>query len=106
MYRYEYMYVYIYICIYVYISISIYLYLYIYIHIYVHIYREACASQHFQVADERLTKLVTQNLGDSFVRHTKLVRRGEGLGSIPKKMYGERLGDGVEYHLMKPTPRR
>jgi len=21
-------------------------------------------------------------------------------------MYGERLGDGVEYHLMKPTPRR
>jgi len=22
-----------------------------------------------------------------------------------KKMYGERLGDGVEYHLMKPTPR-
>ena len=29
-----------------------------------------------------------------------------GLGSRPKKMYGERLGDGVEYHLMKPTPRR
>ena len=23
-----------------------------------------------------------------------------------RKMYGERLGDGVEYHLMKPTPRR
>jgi len=21
-------------------------------------------------------------------------------------MYGERLGDGVEYHSMKPTPRR
>ena len=21
-------------------------------------------------------------------------------------MYGERLGDGVEYHLMSPTPRR
>jgi len=34
------------------------------------------------------------------------VRRGGGLGSRPKKMYGERLGDGVEYHLMKPTPRR
>ena len=32
--------------------------------------------------------------------------RGEGLGSRPKKMYGERLGDGVEYHLMSPTPRR
>ena len=32
--------------------------------------------------------------------------RGGGLGSRPKKMYGERLGDGVEYHLMKPTPCR
>ena len=32
-------------------------------------------------------------------------RRGGGLGSRPKKMYGERLGDGVEYHLMSPTPR-
>ena len=32
--------------------------------------------------------------------------RGGGLGARPKKMYGERLGDGVEYHLMKPTPRR
>ena len=32
--------------------------------------------------------------------------RGGGLGSRPKKMYGERLGDGIEYHLMKPTPRR
>jgi len=32
--------------------------------------------------------------------------RGGGLGSRPTKMYGERLGDGVEYHLMKPTPRR
>jgi len=37
---------------------------------------------------------------------TLLTRRGGGLGSRPKKMYGERLGDGVEYHLMKPTPRR
>jgi len=31
--------------------------------------------------------------------------RGGGLGSRPKKMYGKRLGDGVEYHLMSPTPR-
>ena len=38
----------------------------------------------------------------SFLRET----RGGGLGSRPKKMYGERLGDGVEYHSMKPTPRR
>ena len=29
-----------------------------------------------------------------------------GLGSRPKKMYGERLRDGVEYRLMSPTPRR
>jgi len=33
-------------------------------------------------------------------------RRGGGLGSRPKKMYGERLRDGVEYHLMSPTPLR
>ena len=32
--------------------------------------------------------------------------RGGGLGSRPKKMYGQRLGDGVEYHLMSPTPCR
>ena len=38
-------------------------------------------------------------------RHGTL-QRGGGLGSRPKKMYGERLGDGVEYHLMSPTPRR
>ena len=37
---------------------------------------------------------------------TARLMRGGGLGSRPKKMYGERLGDGVEYHLMKPTPRR
>ena len=34
------------------------------------------------------------------------LRRGGGLGSRPKKMYRERLGDWVEYHLMSPTPRR
>ena len=33
-------------------------------------------------------------------------KRCGGLGSRPKKMYGERLGDGVEYHLMSPTPCR
>jgi len=31
--------------------------------------------------------------------------RGGGLGSRPKKMYGKRLGNGVEYHLKSPTPR-
>jgi len=46
-------------------------------------------------------------------QHTFLYREwksnsagGGGLGSRPKKMYGERLGDGVEYYLMSPTPRR
>ena len=39
------------------------------------------------------------------VSYTPL-HRGGGLGSRPKKMYGERLGHGVEYHLMSPTPRR
>jgi len=39
-------------------------------------------------------------------RRDVLGRRGGGLGSRPKKMYGERLGNGVEYHLMSPTPRR
>jgi len=42
-------------------------------------------------------------LADTQSSHTQ---RGGGLGSRPTKMYGERLGDGVEYHLMKPTPRR
>ena len=31
-------------------------------------------------------------------------RRGGGLGSRPKKMYGEYLGDGVEYHLIALRP--
>jgi len=39
-------------------------------------------------------------------RESGYLPRGGGLGSRPKKMYGERLGDGVEYHSMKPTPRR
>jgi len=30
-----------------------------------------------------------------------IAARGGGLGSRPKKMYGERLGDGVEYHSME-----
>jgi len=50
-----------------------------------------------------------KNSNHSCVTHDLLlcvILRGGGLGSRPKKMYGERLGDGVEYHLMKPTPRR
>jgi len=29
-----------------------------------------------------------------------------GAGVETQKMYGQRLGDGVEYHSMSPTPRR
>ena len=62
------------------IHISIYVYTYICVYIYMYIYMYLSASP--------------------------LEARGGGLGSRPKKMYGERLGDGVEYHLMKTTPRR
>jgi len=41
----------------------------------------------------------------SFLSPFLALSRGGGLGSRPKKMYGKRLGDGVEYHLMSPTPR-
>ena len=41
----------------------------------------------------------------AYIDHGRILRGG-GLGLRPKKMYGERLGDGVEYHLMSPTPRR
>ena len=43
--------------------------------------------------------------GVSFLSEMISRERGGGLGSRPKKMYGKRLGDGVEYHLMSPTPR-
>ena len=42
----------------------------------------------------------------SNLNRCSMPRRGGGLGSRPKKMYGERWGDGVKYHLMSPTPRR
>ena len=50
----------------------------------------------------RLLLKYTHGIG---VLITCLYTRGGGLGSRPKKMYGERLRDGVEYHLMSPTPR-
>jgi len=54
---------------------------------------------HTRIAKPRETSLY-------FCKRALHIRRGGGLGSRPKKMYGERLGDGVEYHLMEPTPRR
>ena len=47
----------------------------------------------------------THYRGRIYQKAMSLITRGGGLGSRPKKMYGERLGDGVEYHLMRPTPR-
>jgi len=41
-----------------------------------------------------------------FARGSSVEGEVGGWGRDPKKMYGKRLGDGVEYHLMKPTPRR
>ena len=49
---------------------------------------------------------LAHNTGDGTYKENYEETRGGGLGSRPKKMYRERLGDGVEYHLMSPTPRR
>jgi len=56
----------------------------------------------------RMYEGVSVNVMAHLARHIFicLVTRGGGLGSRPKKMHGERLRDGVEYHLMSPTPRR
>ena len=131
-YVYIYIYIYIYICIYV----CVYIYTYIYICIYTQTYDLhssshaghtgfansassilclptctcvfICATWFIQSCD--MTYSIVRH--DSFKCATWLIlmrankARGAGLGSRPKKMYGERLGDGVEYHLMSPTPRR
>ena len=46
------------------------------------------------------------HLYDAFMRLISTICLAErwGLGSRPKKMYGERLGDGVEYHLIALRP--
>ena len=85
------------ICIYsyiVYIYTYSYIYIYIYIYEYVYLYANMCSTT--------VCPLVTSLTAPIYI----VDMRGGGLGSRPKKMYGERLGDGVEYHLMSPTPRR
>ena len=69
---------------------GIYIYVHICIYIYLYIHAYVCTRIHIYIYIHTHT-------------HTT---RGGGLGSRPQKMYGERLGDGVEYHLMSPTPRR
>jgi len=51
----------------------------------------------YEAEKGRLLAVKSRDCGD--------MERGGGLGSRPKKMYGERLRDGVEYHLMSPMPR-
>jgi len=62
-----------------------------------HVIRDACNAKR---------DLLKRPIKDTDWFSGFIERRGGGLGSRPKKMYGERLGDGVEYHLMSPTPRR
>ena len=69
----------------------VYMYIHIYTHVHTYIWPTFCSSGCY---------------AHSQVHAYSMYTRGGGLGSRPKKMYGERLGDGVEYHLMKPTPRR
>ena len=90
------MYINTYICIYMYIYTYI---IYINVRAYLQLYM--CAMTLSCVCHDSLICATP-----SYVQHCPLIWRGGGLGSRPKKMYGERLGDGVEYHLMKPTPRR
>jgi len=69
-----------------------------------------CARICAKEASMCATRESCASVKESFIVAKGLYRshpsRGGGLGSRPKKMYGERLGDGVEYHLMSPTPRR
>jgi len=69
----------------------------------------AGVEYHFQEFNEPYapTRITFENARNVFMKQRVIPpQRGGGLGSRPKKMYGERLGDGVEYHLMSPTPRR
>ena len=73
----------------------IHIYIYKYMHTHIHTCTYTCCTQmHARSACAQMSDT------SRYVRG-----RGGGLGSRPKKMYGKRLGDGVEYHLMIPTPR-
>jgi len=74
--------------------VYIYMYVCVYIYVYIHTYMYLSLS------------LSLCSFRDKYTYISRVVQRGGGLGSRPKNMYGERLGDGVEYNLMKSTPRR
>ena len=67
------------------------MYIYIHINVYMHRYMCICTFT-FEISSHSPDLDVEREVGS--------------WGRDPKKMYGERLGDGVEYHLMSPTPRR
>jgi len=69
-------------------------------HTHTHTHAHTCTCTHTHVATCDHMQL---NTG-----YTKVCSGAErwGAGVETQKMYGERLGDGVEYHSMKPTPRR
>ena len=62
-------------------------------------------SIYSQISDSYARSVLSDSYARSILK-SAILMRGGGLGSRPQKMYGERLGDGVEYHSMKPTPRR
>ena len=90
------LYSYVDICTYEYICMKIYRYIKIYTCTYIHTYILIYIHTYMLIFSSYLHANI----------HLLMYMRVGGLGSRPKKMYGERLGDGVEYHLMKPTPRR
>ena len=102
-------------CIYIYICMSVYMrtrtnpQTHTHTHMHAHVYN----SRFFQLCSGSLVFVREHAAHKNTIEMQKTVpfwagktERGGGLGSRPKKMYGERLGDGVEYHLMSPTPRR
>ena len=63
-------------------------------------------NTHEAMVNSREFKICTRVYTYMYIRiHVNLnvyiAARGGGLGSRTKKMYGERLGDGVEYHSME-----
>ena len=111
---------YMYICMYIYSHIYIiYIYIYIYICMYIYAYTlylrleeasqpvcvaKCCSVLQYLALCCSVSECDKTHSKDSVLAFRRGLARGGGLGSRPKKMYGDRLGDGVEYHLMSPTP--
>jgi len=101
-------------CVYIYVCICVYICMYIHVPTKEH-RRRKCAERgcltRLESVPIQTYLFLARSLSSSMHTHLSLplnlsLKRGGGLGSRPKKMYGERLRDGVEYHLMSPTPRR